>query len=58
VSAVTVTWMDGTQETYRADSLKTDEAQLHIFTRNQTRLGARESYHLPLANIRVWKEER
>jgi hypothetical protein len=58
VTTVIVTWMDGKQETYRAEDVRTHDGQLHVFTKNQSALGSREAYHLPLASIRVWKEEQ
>lgn len=57
MSTVIVTWMDRLQETYPADRVEFDHAQLHIVKKR--RGSARpETLHIPLANVRIWLEER
>jgi hypothetical protein len=53
-TAVTVTWMDGRQETYACDDYRVREGVLWL---DPPRRGAVEpKRRIPLANVRIWTE--
>lgn len=56
---VTVTWMDGKQETYYAsDYPRIMDGDLHIVERFGVSGGIKEDRRIPQANIRIWKAEQ
>ena len=58
MSTIIVTWMDQTQETYRARSYERGNTQLFFETDNQAVLGGRpHKYAVPLTNVKVIKIE-
>lgn len=59
VTTIIVTWMDGSQETYRARSYEHGVHHLSITTDNDRVLGGEpERYVIPLNNVKIWKAER
>ena len=54
---VIVTWMDGVQETYRAESYRVAEGEL-VLSEDRSYAGRADTRHIPLHNVRVWKAER
>lgn len=54
---ITITWMDGKQETYRGDTDLRDGV-LYVYKRHTVSGGVKETWSFPLANIRVWTVSR
>jgi hypothetical protein len=55
---ITVTWMDGRQETYRAESYRVIESQV-MLTGEDGSYGTRDTIRsIPLHNVRIWKAEQ
>jgi hypothetical protein len=55
VSVITVTWMDGKQETYRTQRWEIRDGELLLWSPNDVGVPNR---HVPLAGVRTWTEER
>ncbi len=53
VVTVTVTWMDGLQETYRANYVRVTEGVLYL-TRATYPRSDDPARSIPLANVRIW----
>jgi hypothetical protein len=52
---VTITWMDGTESAYMANSTRVDNGELIIYGAVRYPSGEHEpDQHVPLANIRIW----
>jgi len=54
LAAVIVTWMDGKKETYPATRYLIEDGVLLVADVSPGRQ-LRDSWYIPLANIRVWK---
>ena len=52
---VTVTWLDGMQETYRCDKITVREGVLWL-TQNTYPAKADSHCRIPLYNVRIWTE--
>jgi hypothetical protein len=53
---IDVTWMDGKQETYFSTRLpRVVDGEVVVTEEYGISGGVKEEYHLPQANIRVWK---
>lgn len=56
---VTVTWMGGKEEKYRADEYpRTVDGALHVVEHYGITGGIKEDMHIPLDNVRTWEAER
>jgi hypothetical protein len=55
---ITVTWMDGKQEIYRAQDCRVTEGELVLTGEDGSYASRDTTRHLPLASIRIWKGER
>ena len=51
---VTVTWMDGTQETYTCYDARITDGVLVL---NQRMHSGQPARRIPLANVRIWTQE-
>lgn len=58
MNTITVTWMDGGQETYRADSWDTQDESLNIYEYTGVVRSLKNEWHVPLYSVRAWKVER
>lgn len=55
MSTIVVTWMDGPQETYRTQRWEVRDGELRLWSPNDI---GKPNRHIPLANVRIWTEER